>query len=437
MPAFKTRDDLKIQLNSKCGYKDLKDDKVKTRVTINVPKGSDREEILRTIAKKLSGYGGKFKEKTATNSQLSSTGHVEFNGGYTVVCKIKGGGGSGAGSALTTITESAQCIYLAAGYHQNKTKVKDTAYTKTAFKSANAKFDCDITLDKIIKNVSDDWILSSKLGADLINSKFRNTGKNYVAHRGSSWVKRIDKHFATLNKESGRIFGDINKWSPADIWLVSSKGSSVNFEKTETFLEFNTLLQKNYRSGDIVGISLKKMVGKAQFKNANISKDRTSYEFKDSTLGKVDFFRSADGYLYWESGKMQIRTFGATWQGEIKGKNANMGKVSGGPIARIAKQYLGKQLMLQGELKGRTEKDMELFYKWYSSVPHTKPMTEYDFFVACEEQPYKWYISKIMSTQLVAVLEKSTKKKKTAFVSALLNYASSESELSGPYFKCY
>lgn len=437
MPAFKTRDDLKISLTSDCGYKDVKDDKVKSRVILDLPKGSDREEVLRSVAKKLLRFGGKFKERTATGGQLSSIGHVEFTNGFTLVCKIKGGGGSGAGSALTSITEGAQCLYLGAGYHQNKAKVVDTKYTKTAIKAAKAKYVCDESLDTIFKKVSDDWIESSKLGADLINSKFKNTGKNYVAHRGSSWVKRINTHFAKLNKEAGRVFGDINKWSPADIWLVSTKGSAVKFEKTETFVEFNALLLKNYLSGDIVGISLKKMVKKANFKNKNVSKDRTSYKFKSTTLGLVDFFKSADGYIYWEDGHMQIRTFGATWQGEIKGKYASMGKMSGGPIAKVCKQYIGKELIPQREFTGRTKKDMELFYKWYMSVPTTKPMKKYEFFRACDEKPYAWYISKIQSTQLVAVIEGTTQKKRTAFTSAVVNYASSESELSGPFFMVY
>lgn len=434
MPSIKTRDDLKIQLNSKCGYKDLKDASMSKMVIIELPKGSDREEVLRNIAKKLSrGYGSTYSSKI----NRSSSGHVDFNGGWVVVAKIKGGGGSGAGSDLTAIVECGQCIYLAAGYKQNKSKSEDTTYTNTAFKAASSKFDCDLSLAAIQKGLSDDWVISSKAGANLINSKFKNSGKNYVAHRGSSWVKRLEIHFKKLNKEAGRPFGDINKWSPADIWIISSKGAGLQLEKTETFVELNNLLLKNYRSGDVVGISLKKIVGKGVFKEINVSTNRPTYEFEKTTLGKRDFFASQDAYLIFDGGVMQVRTFGATWQGELKGKNANMGKVSGGPIARLAKEYLGKDMMPQKELAGRTTGDMELFYKWYSSVRYTKDMTEYDFYEACSEKDGTWYLSKIMSTQLVALVENSTKKKQTAFMSAVVNYAASESELSGPYFKVY
>ena len=118
MPTLKSRDELKIQLDQ-CGYKDLTDAKMSKMVTIELPKGSDREEVLRNIAKKLSsGYGAKYSSKI----NRSSTGHVDFTGGWVAVAKIKGGGGSGAGSDVTAIVESAQCIYLAAGYKQNKSK---------------------------------------------------------------------------------------------------------------------------------------------------------------------------------------------------------------------------------------------------------------------------------------------------------------------------
>lgn len=434
MPAFKTRDALKIQLDSKCGYKDLTDAKMSKMVIVEVPKGTDREEVLRSIAQKLTrGYGAKFSSKI----NRSSTGHVDFSGGWVVVAKHKGGSGSGGGSDATAIVESAQCIYLAAGYKQNKTTSETTTYTKTAFKAASSKYDCDLSLDAIQKGLGDDWIASSKAGVNLINSKFKNSGKNYVAHRGSSWVKQLETHFRKLNKEAGRPFGDVNKWSPADIWLVSTKGSTVNLAKTNTFVEFNNLLLKNYRSGDIVGVSLKKIKGKGVCKPINVSKNRPSYEFERTSLGKRDFFSSQDAYVVFDGGDMQVRTFGATWQGELKGKNANMGKVSGGPIAMMVKEYLGKNFILQKYLDDRTTEDMEMFYKWYSSVRYTRNMTEYDFYKACAEMDDTWYLSKIMSTQLVALLEGATKKKRTAFMSAVVNYAASESELSGPYLKVF
>jgi hypothetical protein len=53
------------------------------------------------------------------------------------------------------------------------------------------------------------------------------------------------------------------------------------------------------------------------------------------------------------------------------------------------------------------------------------------------EKDQNWYLSKILTTQLIAIVENSTKDKKNEFVSALVNYAASESKLSGPYCKIY
>lgn len=423
MPVLKTRDDLKIELD-KCGYDDIADGKTSKTVVVQLPKGGDREGTLREVEKKLKKYGARYNP---TGGQ-SSVGRTELTGSYYVECKIKGGGGSGAGSDITELAESAQCVYLAAKYKKGQYDHKTLADVK-------ASYDVSDTLTRINEKITDDWVESSKLGAEMIAKKFPNSGKNYVAHRGSRWVDALENHWKVLNNEAGKPFTNLNKWSPADMYIVSSKGKTIDLTSAKTLVDLNAMMLDAYKSKDIVGISLKKMRGTAQFKEINISRERKTYEFESSTTGLRGFFQSGDGYIMFNGGKAQFRKFGSTWQGELKGKNANMGKVSGGPVGGFVKEYFGKDLIPQRDLSTADEATIDKFYEWYNACDDTPAMEKFDFYKAVQEKDMNWFVSKIMTTQLMAIVAQATKKQRDAFTSGMVNYAASESILSGPYAK--
>ena len=427
MPTFKTRDDVKIQLD-KCGYSDLQDGKTTKTTVILLPKGGDREGTLRHVADKLKTYGAKYNP----SGGQSSVGRTEATGGFYVECKIKGGGGSGAGSDITELAESAQCIYLAAKYKQGG------KYDMKSLEACKASYDVSDNLKRINEKITDDWIASSKLGADILAKKFPNSGKNYVAHRGSRWVDTLEQHWKKLNNEAGKPFTNLNKWSPADIWLVSTQGKTIDLTKTKTLVELNKVLLKAYKEKQIVGVSLKKIVGTAQFGELNITSERKIFEYEKTTTGLRGFFMSGDGYMMFKGGKAQFRKFGSTWQGELKGKNANMGKVSGGPVAGFVKEHFNVDMVPQREFSnGMTDEGLEQFYNWYCAIPYHDKMDKFDFYKEVKDKDMNWYVSKIMTTQLFAIVENGTDKQKSDFCSALVNYAASESQLSGPYCKVY
>lgn len=427
MAALKSRDDLKVELTV-AGFEDLKDGKTSKTVVIQLPKGSDRVEALIKAASVLKTYGGKYNDKGGQ----SSIGRTEANGGYYVECKHKGGGGSGAGSDLTALVESAQCVYLAVKYN------KSAVYTSTNMKDASRYYDVSEPILNVTSKLPESWIKSSKRGADKLAEKFRNNGKNYISHRGSSWVDKLEKHWKTLNEEAGKPFSNLNKWSPADIWLVSQQGARVDITETNTLIELNQLLLKLYKSKDVIGVSLKQVqTATARFGELNMTSARKEYKFESSTLGLRGFWLSQDGYIYFAGQKIQFRKFGSTWQGELKGQFANMGKISGGPIATIVKDIYGIDMVPQRDLKNRTKDNEEQFYEWYTKVPYTEDMDKISFLAQLKGKDQNWYLSKIMTTQLIAIVENGTEAQKHAFTSGLVNYAGSESLLSGPYCKIY
>lgn len=424
LPNFESKDELNAMLSS-VGY-ETTDGKTKKTTVILLPKGGDREGTLREVAKKLKKYDGKYNPSGGS----SSVGRTELRGSYYIECKIKGGGGSGAGSDLTKLTESAQCVYSAALYAGKN-------YTQKDMKSVSSSFDVDEKLDNIFKKLPDDWIESSKIIAARLKKEFPPSGKKYVHHRGSKWVDTLEKHWKKLNDDADKPFSNLNKWSPADIWMVSAKGAKVDITKTKSLVELNNLLIKNLKSKDIIGVSLKKVVGTAKYKELNTSKKRPSFKFEKTSTGLRGFFQSGDGYLFFEGGKAQFRKFGSTWQGELKGKNANMGKMSGGPIKGLIDNIHKKKFVPQRDLKEKNEENIESFYEWYSNVPYHKKMSRTEFMKNIKDKDMNWYVSKILTTQLIAMIESLTDKDKDRFASGMVNYAGSESELSGPYVKLY
>ena len=223
-----------------------------------------------------------------------------------------GGKGSGGGSSGTTAGESAQCVYLQAIWNNPKTD-----FNEAELRQAFSQVKVNATLDMII-NLSEDWVVSSISSAKLLYKHLPQ--RNYTFHRGSDdFVKNVIEQ--TFNNTGQTDFPDINKWNPADIWIVDeSKISSYDFNEVVELPYYNQLLLKAYANRDIIGVSLKK-TSNARFSQENWKKPFKEPKFTKTTLGKRDFFKSKDGYLFWTEGEIQFRTFPA-FQGVIIGKIA-------------------------------------------------------------------------------------------------------------------
>lgn len=410
----------KTQLKQKlaaAGYKDVKDVSG-SRVNVSI-QSNDRVGALVDIAKKLKGV---YNEKGSG----SSIGRVEINSKWTVYVKTKGSGGSGAGADATRLTESAQCVYCACRWNKKP-------YTQANLKAAVAQAPTDEKIKNILEKLDDDWIKSCSLVADKLFSKYGN--EKYHFHRGDSWVDNLENHWKALNKKEEK-FSNLNKWSPADIYMTSAAGRQIDIKKAKNILQLNDLLLKAYKTKDIIGVSLKKVGSSVNFAEKNITTQRLQYNYKDYITGKRGFFLSGDSYITYDGGEIQFRRFGTTWQGEIKGKFANMGKISGGPIASILKDEFKIDFIPQKDIVEKTDKNLKLFYSFYKDV-EPRPLPYKKFLEEVEKLDLNWYISKILSTQLMSIVKNMSAAKRNQFVSSLLNYAGSESALSGPYVKVY
>ena len=250
-----------------------------------------------------------------------------------------GGKGSGGGAAQTAAAECAQCIYAAAIFDGKSLSVDDEM-PSTEWSKYSANFDVDKSLGDIESSLDQGWWDSS---IAIGNEMRKNLKGTYVFHRGSSFVKEIETIFKNLNKaEKPKPFSDINKWSPADIWAVKS-GASFDFNKHSTLGEFTNDLKELYASGDLIGISLKKVTSDSV---TVVENNTTGFIRRPVEYGGYDkqsdrsFFNSKDYYIYLgkdKKVKMQLRTFdnAKSWQGEVKGKSAAAGKIGGGVLESI------------------------------------------------------------------------------------------------------
>jgi hypothetical protein len=388
--------------------------KKKTTKTIDIVVDGDRIAALNKIATE---FGGRYNPKGGS----SSIGRTEFPDGSSVNAKPSSGG-SGAGSDITTLAESAQCVYCASVW-------KDKDFSKESFKSVKNIYDIDTTIDKIIEKLPEHWVDSCVLTARTLFKKYGT--KNYTFHRGSNWVNELQSHWKILNRKEQQ-FSNINKWSPADIYMVSEVGSKIDLTKTKSIMELNNVMIDAFKSNDIIGVSLKITKNTASISVKNVSSLRPSYKFASLTVGKKSFEQSGDSFIMFVGGEIQFRTFGSTWQGEIGGKNAKMGKISGGPINVIMKNN-GIRLLAQNEIIHKSSRLVKEFYKFYKHFEKTKAMTEAQFESYVDTKDQNWWVSKFLSTQLMYYVDKH--KDKDAIVSAMIGYAASESLLSGPYIK--
>ena len=372
----------------------------------------DRVVALQNIAQSMSGQYN-------PRSSASSAGIVSLEGGFSVIAKPVDTRGSGAGAGITELVETAQCVYCAAKWQSGNYSVAD-------LKRAAGSVDVDGDLEKVYNELPEDWVESCIATAEVLYKNF--VGKSYTFHRGSKWVSTLENHFKKLNRQDGGEFSNVNKWSPADIYMVSSMGEKVDITKTRNLLELNNLLNEMIASKEIIGVSLKKVGGKPSFQYVN-TEEMPKYTYESFTLGKRGFFQSKDVYINFDGGSIQYRTF-PTWQGEIKGKTANQGKVSGGPTQKIIKRIA--RANLTDPRRVNMSSTINNFYKYYSFL-ESSPLPKKEFIKQVEQKDESWYVSKFLGTELIYAIVKSNKQ--DYIMSSLIGYAASQSELSAPFVK--
>ena len=214
------------------------------------------------------------------------------------------------------------------------------------------------------------WYISSvkiakKLLKDLakeVDKDFKDITKagfqrNYL--RGDkSVVQKITELYnlannnTKYNQEVMKIpkFGDINKWSPADIYYASNKVKNditphlgkAQKDKTYSFDKLNLFISKKIDSGDLLPLSLKKATTSVVIKKVNFDID-----FRTKLIDGIAKSGKVEGGL-WHAKNQKTSTGFQSWQMYPKDglKREKLSKATGIPAQYgepINKQELDKQ----------------------------------------------------------------------------------------------
>jgi len=244
----------------------------------------------------------------------------------------------------------------------------------------------------------------------------------------------LEKSVKPLLKQAG--ISDINKWSPADIWMVAP--SEMDITWPNTLNEINSLLLKKYEEGTIIGVSLKKAGTEATLKLFNSpSSEKITYEFK----GIDPRPNATKSLVLFDDASIEFRTFGGlgSFQGEILGKKAAAGKIGYSIIKKALIDNgitLPDQKEIRDEVVSNNPKFKEKFQKLWNSTPGLNASDFENQFNNPKRSPNQnlvYRISKYLSLSVVNAINNANNPSK--IVTDIVNYASSSTSQSAIFIK--
>jgi|TARA_B110000495_G_scaffold157954_1_gene141747 hypothetical protein len=319
-----------------------------------------------------------FLKTNANNVFVDSQTNIGYR--FTQIDKLpySKGKGSGAGTEITKLSESAVCVALASLVHLGEFNLDENITINAVDKvldlgSSNTKQEIKKVLNWL--KMDEKWLNSVMITAKKIKSKLGNKlTKSHHFHRDSVFMnsiyKKFQEHLKPLNKLNIRISND--KWNPSDIW-ISNKS---DLPATNDIVSLNKVLLNGFKQAEIVGISLKKTGASVNYSVYNIDKQHHTFKFK-SIKPQSSPFSSKDVVIETVAGlNMQIRTFGVgqSVQVELKGKFANNGKCGFGATKHIIKSLANRDICDNTKIKSMTrDKILSEINKFYGQVFSSKP----------------------------------------------------------------
>ena len=255
---------------------------------------------------------------------------------------------------------------------------------------ATKKVDTSKSKTSIIQYIKkhDSWFISSLIIAQKMLVEIGNIDKDFRKISRPDWqglfyqhgdeeiMKVLSKLFKSANIQSAKIdgtkfFGDLNKWTPADIYFASEKAKKDlkklhNDSETKkdnlTFAVLNKNVTKLLESGDLLPLSLKKVTKDVIITKVNFSrkaenkllaetkctgvqpweKMKGNFVFKNNKFSLSEYSGGRDIYLTLDSGNKKGRI-------QIRHTPASNGKPSRG--VKVILGYVGSSA-LGGQVVG-------------------------------------------------------------------------------------
>jgi hypothetical protein len=353
----------------------------------------------------------------------------------------------------TRLTESAQCVYLAARQFARKDITSD--FVASHMVRTASRVAVDMTTAGIVDKLSPEWQRSSEKIANQFGKSLTRT--DYTFHRNSSIIKSIYAKFSELNLAQGRIFRQADKWNPADIWAIAGV---VNVSKIKSIDALNEYLRKAIEKKLILPISLKMTAGlkpvtwtsvntgpahaktnelSPRYTGSKVNTGRT--DWMSAKMAKVEFSLSGG-----KSGWFDLRQSspGAAINGEMQlrhHQSAQHGKVHDSIFTQAIRQAGGNlRLPNHIELNRRSVAyDPQLIQDTFDLAtkldPQSKVTVEQFNNMLEEKKDPNWLASKYSAMLIVDAIEKLPIDKRHDVVATVYSHALALGELAGPFIK--
>ena len=405
---------------------------------------SQRAEIQDKISKRLNQLRVRYVNEIEKSESSFPVTKIPLKKGVIKLIYKKGaGGGSGAGAALTKLAESSQALYAALVFNVLGREMSIKDVTKENFTRAAGSAITDEKFDSMVNNLPDDWINSSIAGANSLYRMYKGKGK-FTFHRGSKLVDAVEKTFTAINRQEG-AFGNLNKWSPADIYMVGGGFNVGALQAEKTLKGLNEKMFEFIQSNQLIGVSLKKITGTGRISKKNFPTDKklmtASYRGTSTNLDAMD------GYIQWGSQtteKIQFRSFGGEvsltgWQGEIKGASANQGKISLGPINFILNRHglskLPTSLVSAQLARNNTDQHAKNIAQMMITSGIVKSNQLDQTVEMIKQRSDKYRYSKYLVMILLTTISNAPAQIRNQVVQDFYLYARSQATYSAPYIK--
>tara|TARA_B100001094_G_scaffold186161_1_gene180340 strand:+ start:2237 stop:3607 length:1371 start_codon:yes stop_codon:yes gene_type:complete len=353
-------------------------------------------------------------------------------------------GGGYSASKKTAIAESGQAVY-AQYVIDNAGVTVDSVIDSQKLKKAYDKCVTTGASFEEIESMDPDWKKSSIMGALKLKTPY---GQGYKYLRGGDMVDKVGDVFKKVKKVQG-WYGDLNKWSPADIYIAKSGFTAQQLQEElagiTTWETLNARMFELLKDKKFIGVSLKKMERGANLADINFPTDKSTVDFKYEKMESP--MTSTSGYLIMKKGpqeiKVNFRTFTSSggFSGEVLGGSARHGKVGHGAMSNLLKSHgfdqlpdnpTSRRIAVQGD-----EKMAEWVAKTSKSLGLVNANQEAEAEMRWLQGDTNYRQSKYLTVKLFEIINGiNDDKKKNMLMEDMYRYASSTvTGVSGPYVK--
>ena len=368
---------------------------------------------------------------TGTNKKIRINVKPPVGGGYSAAKK-------------TAIAESGQAVYCQYVVDNPGVKV-DSVIDSAKLRKAYDKCVTTGASFEEIESMDPDWKKSSIMGALELKTPY---GQGYKYLRGGDMVEKVSKAFAKVKKAQG-WYGDLNKWSPADIYIAKSGFTASQLQDElagiTTWETLNARMYELLNDKKFVGVSLKKMETGAHLANINFPTDTTTVDFTYDSMESP--MTSTSGYLIMKKGpqtiKVNFRTFTSSggFSGEVLGGSARHGKVGHGAMSNLLKSHGLPELPDNPTSRNTANQGTDKMAQWVAKTSVDLGLVnsnqEAEAEMRWKSGDVNYRQSKYLTVKLFEIINSiNDAKKKNMLMEDMYRYASSTvTGVSGPYIK--